>query len=74
MTDTPRPSDSSPGFFFSVEADSESLAEKLEDQEYRNRLRAILADEARSTSEKLQSILQLGAEWFRVENGHLVPG
>ncbi|PSQ72209.1 MAG: hypothetical protein BRD34_04645 [Bacteroidetes bacterium QH_6_64_77] len=72
MTDTPQSSDSSPGFFFSVEGDSESLVEKLEDQEYRNRLRAILADEARSTSEKLQSILQLGAEWFRVENGHLV--
>ena len=72
MTDTPQSSDLSPGFFFSVEGDSESLAEKLEDQEYRNRLRAILADEARSTSEKLQSILQLGAEWFRVENGHLV--
>ena len=72
MTDTPQSSDSSPGFFFSVEGDSESLAEKLEDQEYRNRLRVILADEARSTSEKLQSILQLGAEWFRVENGHLV--
>ncbi|MFB6231227.1 MAG: PAS domain S-box protein [Salinibacter sp.] len=64
-------SDSSPGIFFSVEGDSETLAETIENQEYRNRLRAILADEAQSTSDTLQSILQLGTEWLKVENGHL---
>ena len=72
MTSTPHSSDSSSGFFFSIERDSGSLAEKTDNQEPRTRLRAVLADEAQSTSEKLRSILQLGTEWFSVENGHLV--
>ena len=72
MTSTPPFSDSSSGFFFSIERDSGSLAEKTDNQESRTRLRAILADEAQSTSEKLRSVLQLGTEWFNVENGHLV--
>jgi PAS domain S-box-containing protein len=71
MSSPSQSSDSSPGIFFSVEGDSETLAEKIENQEYRNRLRAILAGEAQSTSNTLQSILQLGAEWLKVENGHL---
>jgi len=62
----------SPGFVFSIEADSESLEEKTENQTCRARLSEIMEDLSRDASEKLKAILDVGTEWLGVENGHLV--
>ena len=56
--------DRSPGFVFSIEADSESLEEKIENQAYRDRLDGIVEDPSRDASEKLQAILEVGAKWL----------
>jgi len=72
MSDASFLSNEPSGVFFSVEGDSETLEEKIDNQEYRNRLDALLSDDEKSTSEKIQSMLQVGAEWLDVENGHLV--
>jgi len=65
---TNRPS----SLFFSTEADVESLEGKIENQVYRDRLDAIMEDPGKDASEKLNAILEVGAEWLGVENGHLV--
>ena len=63
--------DGPPGFVFPIEADSASLDEKIENQAYRDRLDGIVEDPSRDASEKLQAILEVGAKWLGVENGHL---
>jgi len=60
-----------PGVFFSIEGNSAPPENKIDNQGYRTRLRDLQTDEARSPSETLQALLQLGAEWFGVEHGYL---
>ena len=60
-----------PSLYVSIEEDAESLEDKVEGQVYQDRLGRILKDSSKDVSEKIRSILQLGAEWLGVENGHL---
>lgn len=62
----------SSGTVFSLDVPTENVEGPGEHEAYRRRLDEILADEERSTSERLRAILQCGAEWLDVENGHLV--
>lgn len=71
MLGTPQSLQTSPGVYFSVSDRDEVPLLVPQNQAFRDRLRGIIQDRTRSASEKVRALLQLGTEWFDVENGHL---
>jgi PAS domain S-box-containing protein len=72
MSDSQQFSREAPGVFFSISAQGGTPRYDVEDQEYRRRLRAAVEESGRTPSETIQTLLQVGAEWFDVDKAHLV--
>ncbi|MFB6248797.1 MAG: PAS domain S-box protein [Salinibacter sp.] len=71
MSQSPAPDDTSPGALFSIGNDRDALIETVEAPDYPGRLETIVSDGESPRSDRLRTLLRVGADRFDAETGLL---